>query len=255
MEVTSHVFGEKNPRETVKYADIGFLRRRVRLGCCEEQKDSFTIYLSDRYIEELGERFYYELFGERLLDVVPNPCLGNEKVIEELKKKKIAAHPEKIQMLLETKELATDKQELDKTSKSLLLSKLKYLDFHNAVCPLFVLIAFCHTQLSQYCVNILKQKQIDLSGCFLIFAICCNGSIELFNSVFKNNAKESLKKAWMGLHPIHIVSGFHKYELLDELFKIGINVNQKTDDNSGGWTPLMLAAGNDTQEYGDDNFR
>uniref|UniRef100_A0A8W8IKX2 Novel STAND NTPase 3 domain-containing protein n=1 Tax=Magallana gigas TaxID=29159 RepID=A0A8W8IKX2_MAGGI len=87
MEVTTHVFGTDYPTETIKYADIGFLRRRVKLGNFDKHDDSFTIYLSDKYIEKLGERLYTELFGERVVDVVLNPCLKNEKVIEVLQKK------------------------------------------------------------------------------------------------------------------------------------------------------------------------
>uniref|UniRef100_A0A8W8NMA8 Novel STAND NTPase 3 domain-containing protein n=1 Tax=Magallana gigas TaxID=29159 RepID=A0A8W8NMA8_MAGGI len=129
MEVTTHVFGTDYPIETIKYADIGFLRRRVRLEDCEEHKDSFTIYLKDQYIKEIGKRLYTELFGERLLDVVLNPCLRNEKVIKVLKET-IAGHPENLQMLLKTKELPIDKHVFDMTSKSELISKLDFLVFH-----------------------------------------------------------------------------------------------------------------------------
>lgn len=249
MEVTTYVFGTYYPIETVNDADVGFLRRRVRLGNGEERDDdSFTIYLSDRYIKKLGERFFTELFGDRLLDVVLNPCLRNENVIEELGKK-IAAHPEKLQMLLETNGLIIDNQEHDLTYNCILMSWLVNLILENEVCPLFVLMVFCHTKLSLYCVKALIQKQIDLTSCSLIFAICCNGSIELFNTVFKNNAEESLKKAWKGFYPIHTVSMCQNYELLEELFKKGTHAYQKTDDKSGGWTPLMLAAGSDSLEY------
>eukprot|EP00105_Crassostrea_gigas_P020621 XP_011439451.2 PREDICTED: uncharacterized protein LOC105336715 isoform X2 [Crassostrea gigas] len=252
MEVTTNVFGTDYPAETIKHADIGFIRKRVKLGNCDEHGDSFTIYLSgDRYAEELGERLYTELYGERLVDVVLNPCLRNEKVIEVLKKK-IAGHPENHYLLLERKKLTIDKQKLDWTSKTVLMNKLKFLELENEVSPLLALIVFCHTELSQYCINTLQQKQIDLFSCSLIPAMCCNGSIELFYNVFKCPAKESLNKEWNGFYPIHILSVFHNYELLNKLMTIGINVNEKTDENVG-WTPLMLAAGNDTQGYGDYN--
>lgn len=87
MEVTTQVFGKYYPAEMIKYADTGFLRRRVRLGNCEINNDPFSIYLSERYIEELGERLFTELFKERFLDAVLNPCLRNEKVIKVLEKK------------------------------------------------------------------------------------------------------------------------------------------------------------------------
>uniref|UniRef100_A0A8W8IKD2 Novel STAND NTPase 3 domain-containing protein n=1 Tax=Magallana gigas TaxID=29159 RepID=A0A8W8IKD2_MAGGI len=159
MEVTTYVLGTDYPTEIIKFADIGFLRRRVELGNCEEHSDSFTVYLNDRYKEYIGERLFTELIGERILDVVLNPCLRNQEVME-IMKKKISDHGE-----------------------------------------------------------------------------------------------GTLEKTWGGFCPIHIVSVFHNYELLKELIKIGVKVNQMTDDH-GGWTPLMLAAGNDTQEtqeYRDDN--
>eukprot|EP00105_Crassostrea_gigas_P037644 XP_019921792.1 PREDICTED: uncharacterized protein LOC109618466 [Crassostrea gigas] len=247
MEVTTYVLGTDYPAETIKYADIGFLRRRVALGNCEEQNDSFIVYLNDGYKEELGERFLTELLGERILDVVLNPCLRNQTVTE-IMKKKISDQPEYIQKLLETKQLTVYKQDLDGTSENLILTKLSFLNLEKEVSPLFALIVFCHTQLSQYCVNTLQQKQM----CFLISAICCNGSIELFFNVFKDHGEGTLEKTWGGLCPIHIVSVFHNYELLNELIKIGVKVNQMTNDH-GGWTPLMLAAGNDTREYRDIN--
>lgn len=63
--------------------------------------------------------------------------------------------------------------------------------------------------------------------------MCCNGSIELFTNVFKNNAEEYLKKAWRGLYPIYIKFVFKNYELLCKLIKIGLDVNQKTGYDSG----------------------
>ncbi|XP_034301452.2 ankyrin repeat domain-containing protein 50-like [Magallana gigas] len=250
-EVTTHVFGTDYPTSTIKYADIGFLRRRVGLENCQKHKDSFAIYLSDRYTEDLGERLFTELFGERLVDVVLNPCLRNKKIIKVLKKK-IADHPENIQMFLEPKKIKIDEQELYRTSKDLILSKLSFLNLENEVSPLFALIVFCHTQLSQYCINTLQQRQIDLTSFSLIPAMYCNGSIELFNNVFKGHAEKPLKKTWGEVFPIHIVSVFHNYELLDELIKSGANVNQKTDDCEC-FTPLMLASGNETQENGNYN--
>ncbi|XP_052695777.1 serine/threonine-protein phosphatase 6 regulatory ankyrin repeat subunit C-like, partial [Crassostrea angulata] len=251
MEVTTYMFGTDYPTVTIKYADIGFLRRRVKLGNCNEHDESFTIYLSDEYIEDLGERLYTELFGERLVDVVLNPCLRNEKVIEVLEKK-TANHPENLQMLLEAKKLKFDEQEFDQTSKDFYFSKLNFLkpdtSLENEVSPLFALIVFCHSKLSQCCVNILQQNQIDFTRVNLISAMCCNGSVELFNNVLKDHAEESFKRKWGDLYPIHILSVFHNHDLLQTLIKKGLDVNQKTSDQIC-MTPLILAAFNDTQGY------
>eukprot|EP00105_Crassostrea_gigas_P043355 XP_019927503.1 PREDICTED: serine/threonine-protein phosphatase 6 regulatory ankyrin repeat subunit B-like [Crassostrea gigas] len=252
MEVTTYLFGTDYPTQIMKHADIGFLRRRVKLENCDEYDDSFTIYLSDRYmyIEELGKRLYTELFGERLVDVVLNPCLRNEEVIKVLKKY-IARNPENHYMLLETKTLSIDKHKFDRTSKSILMSKLKFLELDGKVSPLFALIASGHTLLSQYCLQKLQKMNTEFTICF--HALCCNGSTELFSADFNDHAEESLRKTWGGYYPIHIVSVFHNYELLNKLIKIGVKVNQMTD-NSSCWTPLALAAGNNT-ENGDYNHR
>lgn len=79
MEITSYVFGKDYPLQIIKHADIGFLRKRVTLKCCNDNNNDFTISLSDKYIDALGKRLFNDIFGERLLDVVLNPCLKNEK--------------------------------------------------------------------------------------------------------------------------------------------------------------------------------
>eukprot|EP00105_Crassostrea_gigas_P034772 XP_019918920.1 PREDICTED: ankyrin-3-like isoform X2 [Crassostrea gigas] len=250
MEVTTHVFGTDYPKDTILYADIGFLRKRVRLEeDVDKHDDSFTIYLSDRYVQVLGKRLYTELFGERLLDVVLNPCLRNKKLVNVLGEK-IADHPEILHMFLEKKKLLINEQEFDQTSKNFLLTKTSFLNFENEVSPLFCLIVFCHTQLLKNCLHSLQQMQTFVLSKYYIPAVCCNGSTELFNNGFKDQAKEFLCKTWGGLFSIHTVSVFHNYHLLFEIIKMGANVNIKTK-RKGGWTPLILAAGNDTQEHND----
>lgn len=75
MEVTTFVFGPDYPKDLIKYADIGFLRRRVKLEGNIDQNDPLAIYLSTKHISSLGNRFFSDICGERLLDVVLNPCL------------------------------------------------------------------------------------------------------------------------------------------------------------------------------------
>uniref|UniRef100_A0A8W8IEI1 Novel STAND NTPase 3 domain-containing protein n=1 Tax=Magallana gigas TaxID=29159 RepID=A0A8W8IEI1_MAGGI len=81
MEVTTYVFGTDYPEETIRYADIGFLRRRVNLKSSnnkrKEEVDISTIYLNDKYSNDLVDRFFNEIFGDRLLDVVLNPSSGD----------------------------------------------------------------------------------------------------------------------------------------------------------------------------------
>lgn len=97
MDVTCFVIGTDYPEDIINNADIGFLQRRVRLKTIFDQNDSFMIYINDRYIDNLVNRLFVEIFEERFLEVVLNPCLKDERIIE-LFKKKIDQHPEKIQV-------------------------------------------------------------------------------------------------------------------------------------------------------------
>lgn len=64
MDVTTFVFGTDYPRDTIKYGDVSFLRRRVCLQNSSTNNDQFTIYLSENYIQDLGKRLYTEIFSE-----------------------------------------------------------------------------------------------------------------------------------------------------------------------------------------------
>lgn len=61
------------------------------------------IYFSNKYIFSFGNRFFLDIFGECLLDVVFNFCLRNKKVIEVFIKE-IDDYLEKLKMLVERKE-------------------------------------------------------------------------------------------------------------------------------------------------------
>uniref|UniRef100_K1PMS2 Ankyrin-1 n=1 Tax=Magallana gigas TaxID=29159 RepID=K1PMS2_MAGGI len=228
MEVTTLIVGTDYPKTVIKYADIGFLRTRVRYDTGNKTPDKFTIYLSDRHIDALGERLFSDIFGERLLDVVLNPCLQYESV-KMVFEKKLKNNSEKLQMLLKKIELQTDKQKLHQTTTNLHLSKLTFVHLENEVSCLFVLIVFGHTELSLHCLKALKETQVNLTGISLFPAVCCNGSVELFNWFLKNN-NECLTEKWEGLSPIHVVTVFHNSEILKQLIeKTTINVNLMID--------------------------
>ena len=82
MEVTTLVFGKDYPVETIEYADIGFLRRRVRLENCSDLNDPFIISLSEKHMSNLVERYSNEIVGDRFMEVVLSPCLRDEKLID-----------------------------------------------------------------------------------------------------------------------------------------------------------------------------
>lgn len=65
MDVTTFVFGTDYPRAMIKYGDVGFLRRRVRLKNDRKNNARFIIYLSDNSdIQQLGKRLYTDIFSE-----------------------------------------------------------------------------------------------------------------------------------------------------------------------------------------------
>lgn len=246
MDITTLVFGKDYPVDTIKYADIGFLRRKIKLKNCISHIDQFTIYLSNRHIDLLGRRLFTELFGERLVDVVLNPCLRYNEVIKVLVNE-IKHHPEKPRILLRTMRLKIQNQEPCQTSTNLLVSKLSFLQLMNEVSPLFALIVYCHNELSKFCLQEFKTWNERKQTFSLFPAVCCSGSIEIFQPLFKDNAKKCLSEKWGVLFPVHILSLFHNFEILSELIKIGVDVNLTTDDEEK-WTPLTLASGNDTKE-------
>lgn len=254
MEVTIYVFGYDYPADIIQYADIGFIRKRVKLGPCNEQNEQnndLSIYIEDKDIDDLGKRLFTEFFCDRLLDVVLNPSLKNEKVIK-IFINQLEDSPEKYKLLLEKKVLQIEKQELFKATKHLFLSKLAFLDIGNWVSPLCALIVFSHVQLSLHCLKVLMQKQEDIHNIALFSAACCSGSLELFKMFLKDQVKILLTKQWGNLYPIHVVSAYHNPEILYEMIQFGIDVNLKTDKD--GNTPLIYAAGNDTKDYIEDDL-
>lgn len=102
MEITTFVFGRDYPLYTITHADIGFLRKRVKLNCINDNSDDFTIHLSNKHIDPLGKRLFNEIFGEGFLDAVLNPCLKNKDVINVFIKE-LESIPKNLEMLLERK--------------------------------------------------------------------------------------------------------------------------------------------------------
>lgn len=226
MEVTTQVFGSDYPTLIIQYADIGFLRRRVKLRTHENQNDSFTIYLDDTHVEELAKRFFADMFGERFLDVVLNPCLMNKTIVEVLKHK--LEDQEKLQMLVEKRKVKIDQQELNQTSKKLHFSELDFVHLENEVSILFILILFRHTDLSLYCLKMLQKVQENSIDSSLFSAVCYNGSQDLFDYFI--NRKEFLNEKWGGLFPIHILTVFRNSEMLGKLIaKTDVDVDLKTE--------------------------
>lgn len=244
MEVITLVFGTDYPTDAIKYADISFLRKRVRIKNRNAENDRLTIYVGDEHMNDLGKRLFDELFGNRFLHVVLNPCLTNENIAKILIKE-FRDHPEKIELLLNKTELLNEEQKIDQ-AENLYFSKLSFLKLKNRLSPLCALIVFCNTHLSLHCLKALKQMQKDITDNSLYFAVCCNGSLDLLHLFSKDQLKGYMTKKWIGFSPIHIVSLFHNFEILLDLMPFGVDVNSSGERNS--WSPTMLAAGNDTME-------
>lgn len=252
MEVTKVVIGTESPKFIILNADIGLLRKFVRIENCSESKDPFIIYLNQMNIGDLGKRFFTALFEESLLEVVLNPCMGHGTVIEILKEE-IKDNPGKLEILLKKREHISEKQRMYWSFTDLKCSKLAFLAGEKEISPICALIVLSHTDLSLYCLNSLHKRNVDFTHDGSVFsAVCCNGSIDLFNMFSKEYRNNYFTNKWQFLLPIHIVSMFHNYELLSELIQIGVDVNFKTD-NYAHWTPLQLAAGNATEKSGEES--
>lgn len=206
MEVTTLVFGTDYPTDAIKYADISFLRKRVRIKNKNVVNDRLTIYVEDEHMNDLGKRLFDELFGNRFLHVVLNPCLTYENIAR-IFIKEFRDHPEKIELLLKERELLNEEQKIDQ-AKNLYFSKLSFLKLKNRLSPLCALIVFCNTNLSIHCLKALKQMRKDITDNSLYFAVCCNGSLDLLHLFSRDQLKRYMTKKWEGFSPIHIVSFF-----------------------------------------------
>lgn len=245
MEATTFVFGTDYPKDTIEYGKIGFLRRRVRFKNCDEEKNSFTIYLNDTYIDKLGERLFNEILGVDLLEVVLNPCLKNKGVYEVFERR-IEKDPEKLHQFLEKKIIKAEKQKTSQAISKSFLTDITFLSLEEKISPLFALITFCHTEVSLHCLQSLEDKQDVFMNSCLFSAVCCNGSIDLLN-IFSKKIDKFLNEKWGSLYPIHIASAFLNHEILRQLLDFKVDANLRTDDEDG-CTPLILAAANENEE-------
>nr|XP_034321422.1 uncharacterized protein LOC109619991 isoform X3 [Crassostrea gigas] len=243
MEVTTFVFGNDDPIYTIKYADIGFLRKRVKLKEYDDESEHFTIYLKDKHLPYLGKRLLNDILGERLLDVVLNPCLKHEKManafIEELKHT-----PEKLPMFVEKKKIGI---QINQTSECIFYSKLFFLYLQEEISPLSALIVFCHKNISLHCLKAVKHERLFIESNQFFSAVCCNGSLDLFALFSTNDIKACLLER-NDINPVHIASMFYNFETLRELIHFGGDVNLKTSEKYGYCTPLLLASEYKTEE-------
>lgn len=151
MEVTIYVFGTDYPEETIQYADIGILRKRVKLENCNDKNDQFIICLSEnKFAKNLGERLYNDIFGERFLDVILNPCMRNKEVATFFITK-LNDCPDKLILLLEKRKLPEKHQQVYQSRKRSTFSKLDFVFLKDEVSIINAIIVFCHKKLSKYC--------------------------------------------------------------------------------------------------------
>lgn len=120
MEITSYVFGSDYPTDIIKYADIGFLKKRVKLEDHNVQTDQLTIYISDIHLDSLAERLLKEIVGKKIFDVVLNPLLKDKKVadalIKNIEKDKTKIETLFVKLFVE-KELLLEKHNFNGKSK------------------------------------------------------------------------------------------------------------------------------------------
>ena len=154
-QVTSLVFGADYPTETIMYADIGFLRMKVKLGNCFYLTDSIIITLSENY---LVDRFFQEMFKDRFMEVILNPCLRNEKITNGFIRK-LEDCPKQLQLMIKEKEIKFTNQEQDYANKKHFLCRLTFLNLERHISPLFALISLGHDRLALFCLRALKQAQ------------------------------------------------------------------------------------------------
>ena len=240
MEVTTFVLGSENPKATIEYADLSFLRKRISV---EQRKsnDPFIILLDHRHITDLVNRLFEELFGERFLEVILNPCLRNEDVIIGLKQKFIRlANHGKLEWIIKPTSKKCKQKEFQHLLKESDYTILQFVLSGIESSPLFALITFGHDDLAFHCLNLLEERKIHMRKETLFFAICCNGNKDFLRIFSEKEINEYKKVKWNSMYPIHIVSAFHNCDILDKVIIKDINVAFNIN-NEILMTPLMSA--------------
>nr|XP_034332339.1 uncharacterized protein LOC105325316 isoform X2 [Crassostrea gigas]XP_034332340.1 uncharacterized protein LOC105325316 isoform X3 [Crassostrea gigas] len=253
MEITSFMFGSDYHSDMIKYADIVFLRKRVKLeDDHKDQTDQLTIYISDTDLDSLAERLLKEVVGANIFDVVLNPLLKDKKVadalIKNIEKDKAKIKTLFVKLFVEEK-LRLEKQNVEK-SKEFFFSKLDFLNLNSYVSPVCALIVFSHVDLSIYCLKALQQLHSNFKDCSVFLTVCCNGAIDLLNMFSEDDIKTYLRERWGYFYPIHIVSVFHNLEILQKFIQLGVDLNQSDEC---GDTALMNTI--ELSEYNNTNAR
>nr|XP_022328968.1 ankyrin-1-like [Crassostrea virginica] len=248
MEVTTYVIGREHPEETVKFADISFLRKRVRLEN-NNPNEQFTIMINDDNIDDLVNRLFDELLGDKFIEVVLNPCLQEERIRNGLMTK-FKNDQEKLEMMIKVKPKNIKYDDTFTNIRNMTeqwYSRLDFVSSGTALSPLFALIAFQHDTLSCFCLNELKQRKCDLKNRYLFAASCCNGKMDLTEIFTKDLISQNITEEWGNMYPVHIASLFHNYNLLNDIGRNIKDVNIFTTDEDP-LTPLLLASANNSED-------
>ncbi|XP_062591048.1 serine/threonine-protein phosphatase 6 regulatory ankyrin repeat subunit C-like [Saccostrea cucullata] len=241
MEITTLVFGVDCPQETIQYADSGFLRRRVKIDddTEEEDRDPFTVYLPEEYIDDLVDRFIIDMQSKHLVNVLLNPCLRKDSVIKAFKDK-----VDTIEKLLVKIKCEIDISEFPKLFESDRFSRLTFFTAEDEMCPLVGLIVFCHSDISSFFIKSIPETKLKEYPAFSV--MCANGDLNLLNSLSEEYKTSAMLDIWYDFSPIHVASVFHNFLIVEELVKLGADVNTlATNDNCV--PPLALAAANDEE--------
>ncbi|XP_062580643.1 LOW QUALITY PROTEIN: ankyrin-1-like [Saccostrea cucullata] len=239
MEITTLVFGVDCPQETIQYADSSFLRRRVKIedDTEEENRDPFSVYLPVEYIDDLVDRFITDIQTKHIIDVLLNPCLRKESLINSCKEKMNS-----LEKLLVKIKCEKDRSKFQTLFERSFFTRIDFLySFESEICPLVGLIVFYHSDISSFYIKSIPETKLKEHHIFS--AICANGDLNLLNSLSEEYKKAAMMERWDDLFPIHIASVFHNFSIIEELIRLGADVNKLT--TSDICTPLFLAAAND----------
>nr|XP_022290661.1 uncharacterized protein LOC111102281 isoform X2 [Crassostrea virginica] len=213
------VFGTDYQADVIRHADIRALQRIVRFENCVDFTDSFMITLSENHIGSLADRFIRELFGNRFMAVVLSPCLRNTKIVNALIEK---LEEDKINLDLMARQIEAERliiEPWDAKNKQW-STRVTFVTREKRISPLFALIAFCHNEISSFCLKQLKKTSKEISDKSLFFAVFCNGSKNIFSIFPKKDIKNCFQRKWGSHNPIDILSLFHNHELLHELLTL-----------------------------------
>lgn len=247
-EVTACLFGEEHPKEMIRYCDISFLGRNIRISHSptDSAKTSSVVHLEEKYKVDLIDRFLSSIQQEKILEVFVGRSLENVVLADEFNLRLQHFSDEDISRQFCMAEVETNHiEDVTENDTKLYFSKLTMLSMNNRVSALILISIFAHNKIFEYIFQRmirLETSKTELRRQRLFPMICANGNNNIAVYAIQNLGEEIVNVFWgetQKYHSLHIAATFNNLEMITLLVERNIDIDISS---SNGRTPLSLAA-------------